>query len=161
MVNRPDWQSIDLPAPGKLISNGVLNPLYASTLQFGSNDGAGTCRAYQEAAAYRLSTSKSNESAWIRWKINFDEVDYIDVKSQREPGSNTLEFRISDSEYDPSVASFSSWYYDKDTIWSRGINLREQTIEVPQYTGVHWMYIHTGSPYFTGGWSLLDIELRK
>ena len=64
-VNRPDWKSIDLPAPGKLISDGVLNPLYASTLQFDSNDGAGTCRAYQEEDAYRISTTKFQESAWI------------------------------------------------------------------------------------------------
>lgn len=157
-VTKPEWHVVDEPNIG-LIRDGILNGFYANKLDFGSNNGASSCVARQEETAYRLSTTTSWEAAWIRWKIDFDKVDYVDVKWQLVSGFDRIEFRISDGTYNPASSSWNSYAQDAYKIYSESITAKEYTVNVSKYTGVHWMYIHTN--YLVGSYNLFDVELRK
>ena len=159
MVNRPDWHIVKEPII-QLISNGILNADYVDTLQFGSNNGAGGCRAYQMETLYRLYAANYWEGAWIRWKVDFDKVDYVDVRTRASSGYSYLFFKISDTESDPSA---SSWVYPQNDplrLYSEMLHVNsdrtsEFTFDVSQITGAHWMYLAKTSI------DLFDITLRK
>lgn len=156
-VDKPSWHIVDEPNIG-LIRNGILATHYATRFTFGSNDGAGGCKAFQDENKYMLDAG-AWEVAWIRWKINFDDVDYVYVKYQRGSSNRDSNFCISDAAYDPSSARWTNFYDDSQKIYTKGISVNGDIIDVAQYTGVHWMYVAT--TYHAGSYNLYDVELRK
>lgn len=159
-ANKPDWQIMDEPNVG-LIKDGILNQVYANKLEFGSNNGAGTCRAYQAADAYRLSADVASDLAWIRWKVDFDNVDSVYVKSQKVAGYGVMTLRISDTTFDPSIASYYiPIYEDNKRIYREIISNGQQIVNVSTFTGVHWLYL-CSSISNQCAYHLFDIDLRK
>lgn len=156
-ADKPEWHVIAEQNMG-LIHDGVLSSYYANLLESANNNGASTAQAYQGESAYRLSVTSGNDFAWIRWKVDFDNVDYIDINSQRVSGPYNLALRISDSTYDPSSAYWGTWGFDRG-IFTTGVRSGEYTVDVSKYTGTHWLYAST--TYNPGGYDLFDIELRK
>ena len=159
-ANKPDRQLMDEPNVG-LIKDGILNQMYANKLEFGSNNGALTCKAYQEASAYRLSADVPSDLAWIRWKVDFDNIDSVYIKSQKVAGYGYMSFRIFDTIFDPSVGAYNiPTYEDHNKIYTENISKEEQTVNVSTITGVHWMYIFS-SLTNQSAYHLFDIELRS
>ena len=156
-VDKPEWHIVE-EQNMRLIRDGVLSSYYANLLESANNNGASTAQAYQGENAYRLSITSGNDFAWIRWKVDFDNVDYIDINLQRVSGPYTLQLRISDSTYDSSSAYWGTWSFDRG-IFTTSVSSGEYTIDVSKYTGTHWLYASTS--YNPGGYDLFDIELRK
>ncbi len=157
-VTKPEWRIVEEQNMG-LIRDGVLSSYYATLLEFASNNGASTCKAYQGDDAYKLICGSGGDAAWIRWRVDFDKVDEVYIKYQRFAGGGYRPFfRISNSTYDPSSAYWGIWANDRG-IFTTTLSKTETTLNVATYKGVHWFYI--GTSYNPASYNFFDIELRK